>query len=630
MASAPLGAQHYEFKTYGREDGLGNLSVTALLQDRTGFLWAGTQAGVYRYDGSSFQAFRAGSGSANGRVLTLHESADGKIIAATQEGIWLWRSGNFVPVRASEPLHMIGRYVLASDRERLYVAAEEGVFSASLKGSQPVLERLENAGVSGLRRCASILATPDGELWIGAEQGIYHATGGRLETYDPGRGVARDRWDCILPLPDGEVLARSVSRLLIKGRGDRDFVQEKAKLALSGYFGTLYRTRSGRVLVPTDLGLAERQDGRWRLIGSDQGLPSDSVTSVMEDREGSLWIGLWGSGIARWLGYPHWEGWTKAEGLVNSHVSAITRGADGSLWIGTDNGVNRMVPGQRIWPHWSAKSGLGGDKVRVIREHAGQIWVGSWFGGVSRIESRTGSVVRYSQADGLGEDRVSSLLIEEAGRVWVSTMKGLYRSTSVPVRRFEKVEIPGEQPGEAYFRMLMDSQGRFWVCSSSGLLVLDRGQWRRFRAADGLENDGVSNIAEVPDGSLWVSYRHLTALTRLRYENGGMLAHKQAGANSPPADSTFFLGSDKQGRLWRGGSLGVDILASGVWAHQSRDDGLLWDDCTSGFYADLSGVWVGTSRGLAHYFPTVEPFPKPVPPIVLTSVRFGSARGSSS
>ncbi len=51
-------AQQYSFRDY--VDGLGNLSVNCLLQDRTGFLWIGTESGLYRYDGSRFWRFGTG------------------------------------------------------------------------------------------------------------------------------------------------------------------------------------------------------------------------------------------------------------------------------------------------------------------------------------------------------------------------------------------------------------------------------------------------------------------------------------------------------------------------------------------------------------------------------------------
>src|SRR3954471_14321345 len=75
---APLAsAQRYNFKFYGEEEGLKNLGVQAVLQDRAGFLWAGTQNGLYRYDGNHFTEFTTREGLPGTRIKSLYETADG-------------------------------------------------------------------------------------------------------------------------------------------------------------------------------------------------------------------------------------------------------------------------------------------------------------------------------------------------------------------------------------------------------------------------------------------------------------------------------------------------------------------------------------------------------------------------
>src|SRR5260370_7572002 len=84
-----------------------------------------------------------------------------------------------------------------------------------------------------------------------------------------------------------------------------------------------------------------RTGGSWRQIGKAQGLPSNTTSSVLVDREGSIWVALRGWGVARWLGYQQWEGWTVAEGLSSDIIWAITRDKAGDLCVGTNLGLNR-------------------------------------------------------------------------------------------------------------------------------------------------------------------------------------------------------------------------------------------------------------------------------------------------
>src|ERR1700746_1370489 len=87
IASASLHAQRYNFKFYGEEEGLQNLAVQVVLQDRSGFLWAGTQNGLYRYDGSRFVRYGPAEGLPGARIESLHESTDGTLWVGTRVGL---------------------------------------------------------------------------------------------------------------------------------------------------------------------------------------------------------------------------------------------------------------------------------------------------------------------------------------------------------------------------------------------------------------------------------------------------------------------------------------------------------------------------------------------------------------
>lgn len=92
LGSTPLQAQRYNFKFYGQEDGLQNLAVQVVLQDREGFLWVGTQNGLFRYDGSQFKRFTKDDGLPGARIESLQEAADGTLWVGTSTGL-AWRKG---------------------------------------------------------------------------------------------------------------------------------------------------------------------------------------------------------------------------------------------------------------------------------------------------------------------------------------------------------------------------------------------------------------------------------------------------------------------------------------------------------------------------------------------------------
>src|SRR5437762_9037766 len=87
LLAPALSAQRYNFKFYGEEEGLKNLAVQAVLQDRAGFLWVGTQDGLYRYDGNHFTTFTSRDGLPGTRIEALYESADGTLWVSTGRGL---------------------------------------------------------------------------------------------------------------------------------------------------------------------------------------------------------------------------------------------------------------------------------------------------------------------------------------------------------------------------------------------------------------------------------------------------------------------------------------------------------------------------------------------------------------
>src|ERR1039457_4405535 len=91
----PVRAQQYSFRYYGAEEGLTNLAVEVLYQDRTGFLWAGTENGLFRFDGQRVQRYGEAEGLAREVVLSLGEAPDGSVLEGYKGGLYQQRGERF-------------------------------------------------------------------------------------------------------------------------------------------------------------------------------------------------------------------------------------------------------------------------------------------------------------------------------------------------------------------------------------------------------------------------------------------------------------------------------------------------------------------------------------------------------
>lgn len=601
----PGASQRYIFKSYGHEQGLTNLAVQCMVQDRGGFLWLGTQSGLFRYDGSRFIHFGLREGLPSTRVEALHEDRQGRLWAGTRAGLVRWTGTDFRRVGPAHAYEILGRQAIASDAQgKVYAATGSGLLVLSPEvGAGDRYELLEPPGEEPAPFYAVHVA-PDGAVWSARGVRLFRLHRGGWERIGPEDGVPEQRWDAILTDRDGRLWIRGGRRLLVRERSGERFVARDQGLPESALLATLYEDRAGRVWVTTDVGVARLIADRWDVVGSERGLPLDVASCVLQDHEGSIWIGLYGGGVARWVGYGEWEAYTKAEGLSSNSVWAIRRDRTGGLWVATDYGLNRRLPGQRRWRVWTSREGLAGNRVRDIEiDNRGVVWAGSDPGGLTRLDPRTGSLRRYGVADGLGDDRVLSLTVAE-GSVWVGTRRGLFRSDGTGWNvRFERLHPPGTDDNEAFFTVRASQQCGVWVAGSRGLARYCEGRWQRWTSAHGLKSNYVGYVAEAGDGSVWIGYREALGISRIRVAAHGLEIRHFTREDGLRSEQSIFVGVDSRGWIWYGTDNGVDVYDGDSWQHYGTGEGLIWPDCNGdAFYADPDGsVWIGTSRGLSRY-----------------------------
>jgi signal transduction histidine kinase/ligand-binding sensor domain-containing protein/CheY-like chemotaxis protein len=622
----PLAAtgQRYVFKYYSNEQGLGNLSVTSLLQDRIGFLWAGTENGLYRYDGLSFTPFGIADGLPSEHILSLRETTDGTLWVGTPRGLAQQVRGEF------RPFPTVTRGAVSSmdsdPKGGLYVGTPDGLVAGNRDPGTgawkfqrvPVRPELAQESVH------AVFVAADGAVWYGCGTSLCRLQSGLVTVSGRKAGVPPDRWDAIVQDGEGNLWARSSSRLLVLRRGARSFT---ARLGLSNSeTGNLFVDHQGRILAATENGIARSVNGHWEYIGMQQGLPVGFASCTWEDREGSLWIGLGAGGLVRWAGPDEWEGWTKSDGLAGGAVRAMFRDARGTLWVGTESGLQRLPVDNRPGQVWTRKNGLAGTSVRsIIGAPGGAMWIGCAPGGVSRFDPRTGKLNSYEKASGLTNDHVMQVFLDRDGRLWVVTQGSLFRSRGTGAHmRFERWVPPLSDVSEGFFQITQDAAGGMWLAGDHGLVGNVDGRWMRFTHRDGLHKDELYNVACARDGSIWISYDSDTQVSRLTFPGGKLHIENFRGGAMQSGDISF-VHSDGRNRIWFGGDNGVNLYERGSWEYFNHGDGLLWNDCVSNaFFEDHDGsVWIGTTQGLAHFRHTPGAH-EMVPPVVITSLHAGS------
>jgi signal transduction histidine kinase/ligand-binding sensor domain-containing protein/CheY-like chemotaxis protein len=545
---------------------------------------------------------------------------------ATRYGLAVRKGMRFERVDLGRRVEIYGRGSLASGhRGDVYAGTSQGLFKITEHpGARGfTVETLSDAPVD------AVFVDRSGAVWTSQGRRILYRAAGGPHIYGESGGVPASRWDAFLEDRNGDLWVRSSERLIVLRSGASRFEDSGAGLPVSGYFGALSEDSRGRLLAPTDSGLAIEAAGGWQRVGVAQGLPSDTVSCAFQDREESLWLGLWGVGLVRIRGYAIVDNWTPASGLSSATVGALHQDRDGTIWAGTDAGLSRLDTSMERWRPWDGPSGQGGLKIRAITQAAdGALWAGAFPGGVARFEPSSRRLIRFSPARGAAFDRVNSLIADAEGRLWVAAIEGLFRSNlrPGPAAQFERMAPPESRPNEAYFRMSADRDGSIWITSSGGLLRYRAGAWNRFGRADGLLAEGLTHVAVMDDSSVWVAYRDPLGITRLSFSESGRVSAEHFQHNLA-SRSILILRTDKSGRLWVGGDDGLDVFDGKRWARFTQASGLVGTSCAvDAFLAEDGGpVWIGTARGVTRIKdPAVSLYPNRLPlTTVITRVSIG-------
>jgi diguanylate cyclase (GGDEF)-like protein len=529
--------QDYVTANWSLEQGLPQLSVTALAQDATGYVWMGTQAGLARFDGIQFTTFdgHAWPGLNSGDIRALLPEPDGRLWIGTAQGLAVREHAafrQFDPRPAPDgPFEVTA---LARDRQgRVLVASSQGVYR--VEGDH--LTRLP-----GLEKPATALLSEADALWVG---GI-----GRVQQIDA-QGQARE-----LPLPGPATMA-SV-HVLLRAQ-DRLWAGTTAGLyVLQAGRWQLYTDDPLLRRAPVDAMLLDRDDNLWvgvadHLLRLRNGQVVERITgntlfaprSLMQDREGNLWLGTVMSGATR-----VWDGATRrfssGDGLADPLLWSVAPGHQGQVWVGTNDGVALFDQGRfrtlltgRQLPHPAAYSLL------VENDRA---WIGTRAG---MAVLRNGVLERPPVLAPLNGAQINGMLRDGQGSLWFATTDGLFGLQGNLLTRY------GIEQGLADPRVRVlasASDGRLLVGTYTGLYELRDGQLRAMGRDTGFPADThVTAIYELPDRQLLVG--NLSRETLLLFDGRRWIELDQD--RGVPANPVFAIDSDGHGQLWIGGLRGI-------------------------------------------------------------------------
>ncbi len=544
------------FERLSIEQGLSQQSVLSILQDRRGFMWFGTQAGLNRYDGYRVTVYRNDPDDPDSipdnYVMASYEDDEGRLWFGTKGGLTRFDGATGKFVRYAAP---------------------------AAAGGQPY---------AGNRAVLKILPARGGGLWLATGDGLHYLdpASGRLRAYrhDPAdpRTLRDNRVNALALDGRGDLWIGTAAGLDRLAPGADHFehhdvdpvdLQRNTVLALSmGPRDTLWvGTGAGLEAWRLGDGTAFQRPERRR-IGSQEGIGESRINALYHDGGSTLWVGTDMDGLkwldpatGRFLSYR--KDPADQHSLSDNQVSAMLVDRTGTLWAGTlFGGLSRTDLASGGFARYGANEGLGGAKVRAIMEDPeGRVWIGTTGDGLMRMDRPGGRIERIGRGDMPGE--VVTALAQLRGRTWIGTPTGLvWRDAD---GRFGSTAL-GNSPGASYVHALHAGRsGTLWIVTRGGLAALEPGRdtvrtWRNDTgdAASLGENYGFTAL-EDRHGIVWIG----TETGLERYDPAtGRFTHYRRDPGNPHGlrhSRIYYLMESARGDLWVGTAGGLHRMQHG-------------------------------------------------------------------
>jgi len=625
----PAGSGTGHWRTYDVTDGLADVSVYSILQDREGHLWFGTDGGVSRYDGQVWTKFTTKDGLAHNVVRSILQDQEGHLWFGTIGGVSRYDGQVWTTFTTKDGLTHNVVISILQDREG-YLWFGTG---RSLTGGGGGVSRYDGKnwttfttkdGLAG-DWVGSIFQDREGHIWFGGGGGVSRYDGKNWTTFTTKDGLTHNNVRSILQDREGVLwfgtegggISQYDGKIFTAFTVQDGLAANDVMSILQDWEGHLWIGTRGGVSQhdpSAGSGLAGSEGARQKFITftTKDGLAHNQVHSIIQDREGHLWFGTWGGGVNRYDGQV-WTTFTIEDGLAHNEVWSTFQDQEGHLWFGTRRGGVSRYDG-KTFTTFTTQDGLAHNRVvSMFQDREGHLWFGTE-GGVSQYDGQT--FTTFTIQDGLAHNWVFWILQDREGYLWFGTWRG--GVSRYDGKTFTTFTIQDSLSSNAVRSIVQDREGNLWFGTSGGGVSRYDGQvWTTFTTQDGLAHNDMRSIIQDREGHLWFG----TTGGVSRYDGREFTTFT---TDSLASNYVFSIIQDRDGHIWFGTNGGVSrydpSAGSGstgqIFQTLIRQDGLAGNAVPSIFQDQEGYLWFGTVSGVTRYRP---PSPSP-PPVFIDAV----------
>ncbi|QRN97766.1 hypothetical protein JRI60_01375 [Archangium violaceum] len=440
---------------------------------------------------------------------------------------------------------------------------------------------------------SAIAQTRDGFLWMAAAATLYSFDGVRFERFEPPSGDPVTSIQTLVASPDGGLWIgfQHGGAAYLK---DGQLTRYGEAQGLSPYqLASFAFDADGAVWTGSrQAGLLRLRDGRWHRVGADWNFPGTQATALFVDRDGTLWV----SAADTLVFLPRGSHSFRDTGVRVGWVGRIAQAPDGVIWIAELDGNVRPVVRANGEP-LPAPARIEVQSGGMVFDREGSLWLSTLGDGMRRVphaerlgDRRIGrfdpAAEIFTEKDGLSADYVWPLIQDREGNIWVGTSGGLdcFRHSSLVLAEFPR--------GSHDFALAAGDDGALWAGSTNRPLMRLHDKQVEFAALD----EPIRCAYRDPDGIVWFG----TSNGIWRIEDGRpvLVATVPVEANTLQVQA---MTKDAAGGLWVAMSMGGLLRwKDGAWTRMDEQLGMAARTRILSATTDAwGGVWLGFNDAVA-------------------------------
>lgn len=596
----------YVSKNWTTEDGLPGMTITTVLQDKTGYIWIGTYDGLVRFDGVEFTTY---SRSNDQRF----DFASARSLCQAEDGT-IWIGHNDEGVTSYVPNGEINKYSMdtglpnnkvnsvCEDRSHnIWVGTASGLCYITPKGEVQIPYGLEELGQEKIL-VQELYCDTAGRVWVttGLENDLFLYENNRMQRYEGIKSIKNPAVRCVTQDDSGAFWFGVDPHYAVRIKNAEETVYDVSHDHHAGTMvNEIVQDNKGNFWFGLDSGLTVLHNGSYAYFDKRTGLPDEIVSKILEDKEGNMWIGFDRGGLLKI---------SRSKFSTVSYKSSVNVICEDTMrkctWLGTDSGVacykdndfvendvTRLTDTYRVrhiemtkdnellicsysdeplifvYPDdsvkiYKVKDGIASKCRLAIKISNGDYYVGTT-SGLSIIHHEDGHISTLTRDDGFANHYIMWLYEDDKNQVWVGTNGG-----GIHVLKDEKIlkhystnEDEGGLAGNVIFKIL-NNNNSIWIGTGTGLskFVEETDSFVNYTSRNGIGTDSVFQMICDYTQTVWMTTNKgvfsssLAEMEEVAAGTRDKISVKYYGASdgliTSGVTSTSLSAKDSLGRVW--------------------------------------------------------------------------------